>query len=112
MSLSELIEGEPVPCKDQELLSEEKIEEYLLELPSWKRTVDGKGIEKSFSFKDFKGALAFANEVGALAEAVYHHPDLMVSWGKVGVSISSHSVGGLSVNDFILAGRIERLGLE
>lgn len=72
----------------------------------WK-VAEGKRLEKSFAFKDFKQALDFTNRVGALAEAQDHHPDIALSWGKVGVTLWTHSVGGLSENDFILAAKVE-----
>jgi 4a-hydroxytetrahydrobiopterin dehydratase len=73
------------------------------------QVADGKRLEKRFEFKDFKQALEFANRVGALAEAQDHHPDIALSYGKAGVSLWTHSVGGLSENDFILAAKIEGL---
>ena len=62
----------------------------------------------TFLFPDFKKALAFADEVGAIADAEDHHPDLHVSWGKCVVEIWTHSVGGLSESDFVLAAKAER----
>ncbi|MBW8887313.1 MAG: 4a-hydroxytetrahydrobiopterin dehydratase [Fibrobacteres bacterium] len=70
---------------------------------------DGKKLEKQFDFKDFKQALEFTNRVGALAEAQDHHPDIALSWGKVGITLWTHAVGGLSDNDFILAAKVENL---
>lgn len=74
----------------------------------WK-VIDGRRLEKQFAFKDFRQALEFTNRVGALAEAQDHHPDIALSWGKVGVSLWTHSVDGLSENDFILAAKAEKL---
>jgi 4a-hydroxytetrahydrobiopterin dehydratase len=74
----------------------------------WK-VAEGKRLEKQFAFKDFKQALEFTNRVGAVAEAQDHHPDIALAWGKVGVTLWTHSVGGLSENDFILAAKVERL---
>ena len=66
-------------------------------------------IEKEFVFKDFRQALAFADQVGALADQVDHHPELTVCWGKTKVVIWTHKIGGLSESDFILAAKIDRL---
>jgi hypothetical protein len=55
------------------------------------------------------GALRLANEIGALAEKEWHHPDLELGWGRVVVSIQTHAVGGLTLNDFVLAAKIDRL---
>ena len=99
-----------VPCEGGTMpLNRGKAEDFLEELPGWTLTRQGKGIAKEYRFKNFAEALAFANKIGAVAEAEGHHPDLTVSWGKVGVSLSTHSIGGLSQNDFILAAKIDAL---
>ena len=74
----------------------------------WK-VADGHHLEKQFAFADFKQALAFTNRVGALAEAQDHHPDIALAWGKAGITLWTHAVGGLSENDFILAAKVESL---
>lgn len=75
-------------------------------VPGW--TVrDGNRIEREFRFPDFKAALAFANRVGAIAEEEDHHPDLLVGWGRVVVTLTTHSAKGLTENDFALAERID-----
>lgn len=77
-------------------------------IPAW-TVKEGARIEREFKFPDFKAALAFANRVGAIAEAENHHPDLLVAWGKVGVVLTTHSAGGLTENDFALARLIDAL---
>ena len=69
----------------------------------------GRMLKRDFEFKDFKRALAFTNKVGALAEKVQHHPDVSLAWGKVGLTIWTHSIGGLSEADFSLAEKIGKL---
>lgn len=69
------------------------------------QVADGK-LTRTFTFPDFAQALAFTNAVGAIAEAENHHPDIHLAWGKVVVETWTHSVDGLSENDFILAARI------
>ena len=64
---------------------------------------------REFKFKDFAEAMEFANKIAAIAEEEGHHPDLTVSWGSVGVELSTHSVGGLSENDFIVAAKIDKI---
>jgi 4a-hydroxytetrahydrobiopterin dehydratase len=64
-------------------------------------------LRKRFSFEDFLGAMTFVNRIAALAEAEEHHPDFAVHYNKVEVTIWTHSVGGLTDNDFILAAKIE-----
>jgi 4a-hydroxytetrahydrobiopterin dehydratase len=76
---------------------------------SW-RVVGEHHLEKDYAFPDFASALAFTNRIGALAEEAGHHPDLQLSWGRVGVSIYTHKIGGLAESDFVLAARIDQLG--
>ncbi len=79
-----------------------------VEVPSWK-VVGAHHLEKSFSFKDFASALAFVNHVGVIAEEENHHPDISLGWGKATVTTWTHSAGGLSENDFVLAAKIDAL---
>jgi 4a-hydroxytetrahydrobiopterin dehydratase len=71
--------------------------------------VDDHHLEKTYAFKDFQEALDFTNKIGALAEAVDHHPELFLAWGKVTISISTHSIGGLSEADFIFSAKADEL---
>lgn len=64
---------------------------------------------KAYNFKDFMGAMAFANKIADLAEKENHHPNLTIAWGSCAVEIWTHKVGGLTENDFILAGKIDEL---
>jgi len=73
------------------------------------QVIDGHHLAKHYRFPDFATGLAFVNRVGALAEDVGHHPDLSLSWGKVGVEIWTHIIGGLHEADFIFAARCDRL---
>src|SRR5579859_4522454 len=73
------------------------------ELSGW-RDKDEKMIEKEYAFKDFAEALAFINRIGKIAEEEGHHPDIYLhNWNKVKITLSTHAIGGLSENDFILA---------
>lgn len=87
----------------------EEAEVVLKQVKDWKLSDDAKSISKTFSFKNFAEALAFANNVGAIAEEEGHHPDLIVAWGRVVVSLATHAIDGLSENDFILAAKIDEL---
>ncbi len=87
-------------------MSEEEITKYLLEVKDWK-VIEGKKIQKEFKFKDFKKAMAFVNKVAGLAEEEGHHPAITVLYNKVKLDLWTHAVGGLSVNDFILAAKID-----
>ena len=64
-------------------------------------------LEKEYPFRDFKEALAFTDRVGAIAEEQGHHPDILLQWGKVKLTIWTHSIDGLSENDFILAAKAD-----
>jgi 4a-hydroxytetrahydrobiopterin dehydratase len=88
-------------------LSDEEIEERLSGLAGWER--DGEAIRRSFELDDFKGSVDFVNRLTPVAEEMNHHPDLEISWNKVTVRITTHSEGGLTGNDFELAGRIDGL---
>ncbi|MCS7314929.1 MAG: 4a-hydroxytetrahydrobiopterin dehydratase [Bryobacteraceae bacterium] len=89
-------------------LKGERIAALLTETPGW-RVVDEHHLERVFSFPDFRTALDFVNRVGELAEEEGHHPDLLLSWGRVEVRIWTHKIDGLSESDFILAAKINRL---
>ena len=110
MNEEELAKQKCVPCEGGTApLSEGDAKAFLSRMPSWNLNSDSKKISKQFVFKDFAEALAFANKIGAIAEEEGHHPDLAVSWGKVGVELSTHAIGGLSQNDFILGAKIDKL---
>lgn len=78
----------------------------LEQTPGWTIAPDGLSISREFKFKNFIEAMEFANRITPVAEAEGHHPDLTVGWGKVGVTLTTHAIGGLSENDFILAAKI------
>ncbi len=65
-------------------------------------------LEKQFRFRDFAGALRFANAIGALADEQNHHPDLLVAWGKLGVTIWTHKIDGLTESDFVFAAKLDQ----
>ena len=89
------------------LLDDAEIESRLAGLPGWSRA--GAAIEKTFERGDFVGSVKFVDSLVAPAEAMGHHPDLEISWDVVKVSLSTHSEGGLTANDFELAKRIATL---
>jgi 4a-hydroxytetrahydrobiopterin dehydratase len=69
-------------------------------------------IQKHFYFENFVESIAFVNAVAAIAEAEDHHPDITISWNQVILSLTTHSVNGLSKNDFILAAKIDQLAIS
>jgi 4a-hydroxytetrahydrobiopterin dehydratase len=88
-------------------LSDAEIDERLGGLEGWERS--GEAIVKQFDNGDFKGSVDFVSRLTPEAEDMNHHPDLEISWKTVTVTISTHSEGGLTENDFELARRIDAL---
>ena len=86
-------------------LNDEEIDEQLSGLQGWRR--EGEAIRREFELDDFKGSVDFVNRLTPEAEDMNHHPDLKISWNKVTVTLSTHSEGGLTENDFELARKIE-----
>ena len=86
-------------------LGESDIEGRLRQLPGWER--HGNEIRRTYSFPDFKGSMAFVNRVAELAEAADHHPDILVTYSKVTLTLTSHDAGGLTERDFRLAASID-----
>ena len=94
-------------------LSGEEVKGYLTEVPEWKLSADGKRIRREWRVKDFLAGLDFFNRIGKLAEQEDHHPDLhLTGYRDLVIEISTHSIGGLSENDFILAAKIDKLPVE
>jgi 4a-hydroxytetrahydrobiopterin dehydratase len=89
------------------LLSNQEIDERLQSLQGWKR--EDEAITKTFERGDFVGSVKFVDQLVEPAEGMNHHPDLEISWDKVKVSITNHAEGGLTENDFELAGKIDAL---
>jgi 4a-hydroxytetrahydrobiopterin dehydratase len=77
--------------------------------PSGWRVVESHHLERDYAFPDFASALAFTNAIGALAEEAGHHPDILLGWGKVKITLWTHTADGLTAKDFALADKIERL---
>ena len=88
------------------LLPEIERQSLLREIPGW--SMREREIEREFQFSGFREVMGFANAIARLAEAQGHHPDLSLSYKKIGIRLTTHNAGGLSRNDFILAARINR----
>jgi len=103
-----LAEKHCVPCRGGvPPLKGEELEKMRGEVSGW-QVVDQHHLTKSFSFPDFRTALAFVNRIGEIAEEEGHHPDLFLAWGKVDVKTWTHKIDGLTESDFILAAKIDR----
>ncbi len=90
-----------------DLLTETQISAELAELPAW--THEGNEITTVTTRKDFRDALLYLGAVAYLAEKANHHPDVAISWNRVTLTLSTHSAGGLTANDFALARQISAL---
>lgn len=90
-------------------MTQDEAKPYFEAVGDWKFEDAGQKIQKEFTFLDFKSALDFVNKIGAVAEEEGHHPDIELSWGKVAVELSTHAIGGLSTNDFIMAAKINKI---
>ena len=93
--------------KGEPALSREEAAALGREAPAW--AIGDTSMEREFEFRDFREAMDFANKVAAIANAQNHHPDICVSYSKVRLVLSTHKIGGLSRNDFIVAAKIDEL---
>jgi len=91
------------------LFNEYQISEHLSKLNNWTVNDEQKMIYKKFSFTTFKQALDFTNKVGKLSDIEGHHPDVSLGWGYSLIMLHTHAIKGLSINDFILAAKIDAL---
>jgi len=108
--MNELASKECVPCKGGvPPLKGEAMNELHKKLGNGWQVVSEHHLEKEFSFKNFRDALAFTNKVGALAEKNNHHPDIYLAWGKVKITLWTHKIDGLTESDFVMAAKIEEM---
>lgn len=104
----ELSEQHCVPCEGgMPPMSEEGIAKNLLLVPTW-QLKDGR-LYRKFEFTTFPESIAFVDTIVPIAEKEGHHPDIAIFYNVVEVTLWTHAVGGLSVNDFILASKIDKL---
>ena len=90
-------------------LTREQAEQLSTQAPDWQLVDDTRRIERNFRFKNFREALSFVQEVGELAEAEGHHPNICFGWGNANVSLQTKKIKGLHENDFIMATKIDRI---
>src|SRR5205809_5501967 len=108
--MNQLADKECVPCKGGvPPLKGKALQELKTALGGDWKVVRGHHLEKEFTFKNFRDALAFTNRVGELAEEQNHHPDIYLAWGKVKATIWTHKIDGLTESDFVMAAKIEEL---
>lgn len=105
---TKLIDQKCQPCREGGTpMATKEAQDLAREVPSW--SLKAGEIEREFRFKDFRQAMDFVDRVAKIAEEEDHHPDIYVSYSKVRLNLSTHKIGGLSPNDFILAAKIDRL---
>ena len=90
-------------------LNASEVAGLLAQLAGWQATDGQRKLTKQLRFADFKAAMVFVNRMADVAEAEQHHPDFAVHYDTVDVTVWTHSVGGLSENDFILAAKLDQL---
>ncbi len=106
----DLAQQKCIPCEVGGLaMTESEAKKHLVEISGWALIESGKKIEKLFTYADFKGAMMFVHKVADIAEREGHHPDISISYNKVIITLWTHAVGGLSLNDFILAAKIDSI---
>jgi 4a-hydroxytetrahydrobiopterin dehydratase len=109
--MSELASKKCAPCEGGvPPLTEREANELRSQLHAdWKLAPDAKSLKRSLKFKDFYRTMSFVNALAHIANVEDHHPDLEVGYGYCRITYSTHSIGGLSQNDFICAAKIDRL---
>jgi len=99
-----------VPCEvGGAPLTGEEATFYKKDVPEWKVSDDYKKITRNYSFMNFVESMAFVNRVAVVAEEKGHHPDISIHYNKVSIELTTHAMKGLSVNDFIVAAKIDTL---
>ena len=99
---AKIVDGAPA-------LAPDALGAHLAVLPGWDLATDGKSISREWRFKTFRRAAQLANLAAWQAEAANHHPDIAFGWGFARVTFSTHSAGGVTMNDLIMAARLNRL---
>jgi len=104
-----LAERDPVPVKDMTgPVAGDELANLIQQLAEGWNVIEAHHLEKRFEFDEFGAAMDFADDVGDIAEEMDHHPDICFGWGYCQITIWTHKIGGLSVNDFIFAARAEQ----
>ena len=86
-------------------MTDDEVKDRLSKMGGWER--EGDALTREFEFANFVGSVEFVSRITPIAEEMNHHPDLAISWNKVNVSLSTHSEGGITENDFKLAAKID-----
>ncbi len=107
-----LTEKNCIPCEGGVApFTAAEAEKFLVEIEGWTMSGDASSIEKELVFKNFDKAMDFVNMIADIAELEGHHPDIHIAYNKVRLVLTTHAIGGLSENDFILAAKIDSIAL-
>jgi 4a-hydroxytetrahydrobiopterin dehydratase len=106
----ELTKKHCAPCEGgAQPLGRAQVLPLLSQVPGWQLDPDGRRLQKRFDLASFPATIAFVDRIADLAEAEGHHPDFCVHYKVLDLTLTTHAVGGLSENDFILAAKIDKL---
>jgi 4a-hydroxytetrahydrobiopterin dehydratase len=105
--MTALADKKGVPKPPVKRLKGKELAMFAKQVKGWK-VVRSHHLEKEYKFKNFLEALRFTNKVGKVAETMGHHPDVLLVWGKVKLTIFDHQAGGLTESDFVLAAKSDR----
>ena len=98
-----------VPCRGGvPALKGQQLADLQQQVPQW-QVVREHHLTRDFKFPDFLQALEFVNRIGAVAEEQGHHPDILLTWGRVEITLWTHKIDGLTESDFIMAAKIDQL---
>lgn len=108
--MSDLLEKKCIPCSGIiPPLTPNEITNFKAKINNDWKVIENHHIHRDFTFENFIEALNFTNKIGEIAEKEGHHPDIYLAWGKVGVTIWTHKINGLTESDFILAAKIDHI---
>lgn len=98
-------------CSQENLisLSQDQVSDYLNEVGEWTSDADKNVISRGFRFNRYQDTVNFVNRVAELAESEDHHPDIFFDYNRCNVSFTTHKTGGLTLNDFICAAKVNQL---
>ena len=114
MTETKLTERKCEPCEGKtKAFTNVEAQQYMPQVPGWQLNADTKGISRQFVTKNFVAAVRFINKVAEVAEAENHHPDIhLTGYRNLRIDLSTHAIGGLSQNDFLVAAKINELPVE
>jgi 4a-hydroxytetrahydrobiopterin dehydratase len=94
-----------IATANQPVMPPHEVKEKLAQISGWNLSEGGKAIARQYSFKNYADALIFVRKISAIAETENHHPDVSFGWGYATLTFTTHNIGGLHLNDFIMAAK-------